>query len=369
MTLEVDLRSHILSALHADSWYQSVRSEIASGRALEVEQIFVKDIIKLHDIPRKIISDRDLVFASAFWIVLQYNLGTQLNYSTTYHPETDGQIESWTSSFLWSPAHSSVQRDISQRSGNRAEYPYPFMTADAQKAASRSYDYIVVGGGTAGCPLAATLSQHYSVLVLERGNSTYGIPDVEDFRGSSTTNPNVAQAFVSEDGVQLVRARVLGGGSAINGGVYSRASTEYIRKIKWDEKLVYESYEWIERLNAFQQYKLSTWNSATKDGLLQAGVLPYNGHTLDYLVGTKISGSIFDENGQRHTAADLLQYANPENIVVLLNATASRILFSLGSGKPKASGVDFRSNNDGLIYQISLNQLSINSEVILSEEA
>ncbi|XP_059070985.1 protein HOTHEAD-like [Cryptomeria japonica] len=246
------------------------------------------------------------------------------------------------------------------------EYPYSFMTADAQKAASRSYDYIVVGGGTAGCPLAATLSQHYSVLVLERGDSPYGIPDVEDFRGSPTTNPKVAQGFVSEDGVQLVRARVLGGGSAINGGVYSRASTEYIRKIKWDEKLVYESYEWVERLNAFQQYKLSTWNSATKDGLLQAGVLPYNGHTFDHLVGTKISGSIFDENGKRHTAADLLQYANPENIVVLLNATASRILFSLGSGKPKASGVEFRSNNDGLIYQISLNQLSINSEVILS---
>ncbi|XP_057821260.2 protein HOTHEAD-like [Cryptomeria japonica] len=235
----------------------------------------------------------------------------------------------------------------SEAATSNPEYPYPFMTADAQKAASRSYDYIVVGGGTAGCPLAATLSQHYSVLVLERGDSPYGILDVEDFRGSPTTNPNVAQGFVSEDGVQLVRARVLGGGSAINGGVYSRASTEYIRKIKWDEKLVYESYEWVERLNAFQQYKLSTWNSATKDGLLQAGVLPYNGHTFDHLVGTKISGSIFDENGKRHTAADLLQYANPENIVVLLNATASRILFSLGSGKPKASGVEFRSNNDG----------------------
>ncbi|GLJ35511.1 hypothetical protein SUGI_0714070 [Cryptomeria japonica] len=233
----------------------------------------------------------------------------------------------------------------SEAATSNPEYPYSFMTADAQKAASRSYDYIVVGGGTAGCPLAATLSQHYSVLVLERGDSPYGIPDVEDFRGSPTTNPNVAQGFVSEDGVQLVRARVLGGGSAINGGVYSRASTEYIRKIKWDEKLVYESYEWVERLNAFQQYKLSTWNSATKDGLLQAGVLPYNGHTFDHLVGTKISGSIFDENGKRHTAADLLQYANPENIVVLLNATASRILFSLGSGKPKASGLEFRTNN------------------------
>jgi (R)-mandelonitrile lyase len=34
------------------------------------------------------------------------------------------------------------------------------------------YDYIIVGGGTAGCPLAATLSEYYRVLVLERG----GVP-------------------------------------------------------------------------------------------------------------------------------------------------------------------------------------------------
>jgi choline dehydrogenase len=35
-----------------------------------------------------------------------------------------------------------------------------------------SYDYIVVGGGTAGCPLAATLSENFSVLLLERGGES-----------------------------------------------------------------------------------------------------------------------------------------------------------------------------------------------------
>ncbi|GLJ35388.1 hypothetical protein SUGI_0711730 [Cryptomeria japonica] len=260
----------------------------------------------------------------------------------------------------------------SEAATSNLEYPYPFMTADAQKAASRSYDYIVVGGGTAGCPLAATLSQHSSVLVLERGDSPYGNPDVEDYKnffklfGDPKDYPYVAQGFVSDDGVQLARARVLGGGTAINFGFYSRASSEYIQNMKWDEKLVNESYEWVEKLNVFKQEKLFPWNSALKDGLLEAGVLPYNGYTLDHLEGTKISGSIFDKNGKRHTAADLLQFANPENIVVLLNATASRILFNLESGKLKASGVEFTSNNDGLPYQVPLNQLSTNSEVILS---
>ncbi|XP_057821264.1 (R)-mandelonitrile lyase-like [Cryptomeria japonica] len=194
------------------------------------------------------------------------------------------------------------------------------MTADAQKATARAYDYIVVGGGTAGCPLAATLSQHYSVLLLERGDSPYGNPDVEDYKaffkilGDPKTYPYITQAFVSEDGMQLARARVLGGGTAINGGFYSRASSQYVRKMKWDEKLVNESYEWVEKLNVFKPNKLFTWNSAFKDGLLEAGILPNNGYTLDHLEGTKVSGSTFDNNGKRHTAADLLQYANPENI-------------------------------------------------------
>ncbi|KAH9299994.1 hypothetical protein KI387_011577 [Taxus chinensis] len=254
-----------------------------------------------------------------------------------------------------------------------AEYPYSFMTADADKAATRTYDYIIVGGGTAGCPLAATLSQHYSVLVIERGDSPYGNLDVEDSSGFFKilldlvdAYPHVAERFVTEDGVALTRARVLGGGTAINGGFYSRASLEYIRKMEWNEKLVNESYEWVENLNAFEPHKLSPWNSAVKDGLLEGGAFPYNGYTLDHVEGTKISASSFDNNGKRHTAADLLKYANPDNIVVLLNATVNRILFNSTSGKLKASGVEFTGDVDGLFYQVFINQLLHESEVILS---
>ncbi|XP_057843955.2 (R)-mandelonitrile lyase-like isoform X2 [Cryptomeria japonica] len=228
----------------------------------------------------------------------------------------------------------------------KLEYPFPFMTFDAEKAAARTYDYIVVGGGTAGCPLAATLSQHYSVLLLERGDSPYGNPDTEDISGffkvlgDVSEFPYAAQGFVSEEGVQLVRGRVLGGGTAINGAFYSRASSEFIRNMEWDEKLVNESYEWVEKLNVFQPEKLSRWNSAFKDALLEAGVLPYHGYTLDHLEGTKISGLTIDSTGRRHTSADLLQYANPDNIVVLLNATATRILLDSSSGVDNLRVVD-----------------------------
>ncbi|TJX55541.1 hypothetical protein E8P77_24265, partial [Soehngenia saccharolytica] len=263
------------------------------------------------------------------------------------------------------------QKQLFCSAGN-LEYPYPFMTFDAEKAAARTYDYIVVGGGTAGCPLAATLSQHYSVLLLERGDSPYGNPDTEDIKalfkvmGKASGFPYIAEGFVSEDGVQLARARVLGGGTTINAGFYSRASSDYIKMMEWDEKLVNESYEWVEKLNAFKPDQLFRWSSAFQDALLEAGVGPDNGYTLDHLEGTKISASTFDNNGRRHTAADLLQYANPDNIVVLLNATATRILLDSSSGKVKTTGVEFTSTIDGLSHHVFINQLSEWSEVILS---
>ncbi|GJZ05360.1 putative reverse transcriptase domain-containing protein [Tanacetum coccineum] len=48
---------------------------------------------KMHGVPVSIISDRDPRFASRFWRSLQKSLGTNLDMSTAYHPETDGQSE------------------------------------------------------------------------------------------------------------------------------------------------------------------------------------------------------------------------------------------------------------------------------------
>ena len=70
------------------------------------------------------------------------------------------------------------------------------------------------------------------------------------------------------------------------------------------------------------------WQSAVRGGLLEVGVLPYNGFTFDHIRGTKVGGTIFDQHGHRHTAADLLEYANPTQLTVLLQATVSKILFT-----------------------------------------
>ena len=59
----------------------------------KVAELYIKEIVRLHGISVSIISNRDPRFTSRIWGKLQEALGTQLNFSTTFHPQTDGQSE------------------------------------------------------------------------------------------------------------------------------------------------------------------------------------------------------------------------------------------------------------------------------------
>ena len=61
--------------------------------AVTVAKAFVSNVVRLHDIPTSIVSDRDKVFTSALWQTLFQLQGTKLNMSSSYHPQTDGQTE------------------------------------------------------------------------------------------------------------------------------------------------------------------------------------------------------------------------------------------------------------------------------------
>ncbi|GJX22111.1 putative reverse transcriptase domain-containing protein [Tanacetum coccineum] len=59
----------------------------------KLARLYIKEVVARHGIPVSIICDRDPRFASCFWRSLQKALGTSLDMSTAYHPETDGQSE------------------------------------------------------------------------------------------------------------------------------------------------------------------------------------------------------------------------------------------------------------------------------------
>ncbi|KAE8700572.1 (R)-mandelonitrile lyase-like [Hibiscus syriacus] len=143
-----------------------------------------------------------------------------------------------------------------------------------------------------GCPLAATLSQIFRVLVLERGSVPYGNQNLMNQEGFLTavtevdTYDSPAQTFTSEDGVLNARGWVLGGSNAIN------ARMLYLRQ----------------------------------GSILTMGIDPHHGFSLEHFVGTKIGGSTFDRAGKRHSATDLLNYEKPANIRVSNYASVERVL-------------------------------------------
>ena len=58
--------------------------------ALQVSQLYMNHIYKLHGLPHAIISDRDRIFTSSVWQQLFKLSDTQLCMSSSYHPQTDG---------------------------------------------------------------------------------------------------------------------------------------------------------------------------------------------------------------------------------------------------------------------------------------
>jgi transposase InsO family protein len=59
----------------------------------QLAKLYMSRIVCLHGVPKKIVSDRGTQFTSRFWKRLHESMDTKLNFSSAYHPQTDGQTE------------------------------------------------------------------------------------------------------------------------------------------------------------------------------------------------------------------------------------------------------------------------------------
>jgi hypothetical protein len=64
-----------------------------SNSADDLAKLYIKEIVRLHGVPREIVSNRDTRFTLIFWTRIQEAMGVKLKFSTAFHPQADGQTE------------------------------------------------------------------------------------------------------------------------------------------------------------------------------------------------------------------------------------------------------------------------------------
>ncbi|RDB16258.1 Pyranose dehydrogenase 1 [Hypsizygus marmoreus] len=269
-----------------------------------------------------------------------------------------------------------------------------------------NYDFIIVGGGTAGNVLANRLTENsmYRVLVLEAGPSDAGIFEAEvPFLAASLINPGpyewnyttVVQPGLGGRSIAYPRGHVLGGSSTTNWLVYTRGSSEDFNRYasvtgdsgwSWNSILPYykKSEKWTQPQdghNTTGQYTPSVhgFNGLVGNGLPNFPT-PIDGKVItatsqlggewaynqDFNAGNPIGlgwaqSTIKDGSRSSSSTAYLGgSFINRPNLYVLVNAQVSRLIRTSTGSTPGFRRVEFRQT-DG-----TLRQLSATKEIILS---
>jgi len=271
----------------------------------------------------------------------------------------------------------------------------PSTVQEAQKA--KSYDFIICGGGTAGCVIASRLSEdpNTSVLVLEAGGNNNALEVkapgafTKNFRTERdwdyTTTP---QANVLNKEMQWPRGKLIGGSSSINAMMYHHcAPSDYD---EWAE--VFNCKGWAYKdlapyLASAEKYtphasqpevkgeergQAGLWHTGhssykaevTSKGFINACQevgIPYNPdlNTPRGTEGCTQFTTFIDANGRRSSAAtaylpDSVQ--RRPNLTIGINVMVDRIIFDTTGTRPKAIAVEIQNKKGGQKYYAAAKQ-------------
>ena len=233
------------------------------------------------------------------------------------------------------------------------------MTKHNNANTSVSFDYIVIGGGAAGCVLASRLAQdgRYSVALVEEGrkdtNRWIHIPATFFLAMQSQDSTNVISEpdpSLDERNFVVPQGRVLGGGSSINGMIYMRGQAQDYNDWEknhgctgWNYKAVLPTFcmqERNTRLNkpfhgqngqlvvSDPEYKHPI-NSAIIEAAINAGIPSNNDFN-----GANQEGAGWYQvtafKGKRYSAATsfLKPFINSETLTLFTECKAQRIIFT-----------------------------------------
>jgi hypothetical protein len=87
-TKQLDFIMVVVEKLTKSTHFIPVKS---MHNATNIVYIFMSEVVRIHGVAKTIVSDRDSKFTLNFWKGLFKGFGTNQNFSTTYHPKSDGQ--------------------------------------------------------------------------------------------------------------------------------------------------------------------------------------------------------------------------------------------------------------------------------------